>query len=78
MLLPFHGWFSPVVCYAKDKFIFSIDDVFLSITQYFFLYRYNLYLDCMPTDSVESIDEESLNRIVKWAQGPKSLSNDAR
>ncbi|XP_066927305.1 dynein axonemal heavy chain 1-like isoform X2 [Clytia hemisphaerica] len=42
------------------------------------LLRYNLYLDCMPTDNVESIDDKSLNRIVKWAQGPKSLSNDAR
>ncbi len=42
------------------------------------LLRYHLYIDCMPTDGVPNITPEMLERITKWAKGPKSVKNDSR
>ena len=65
---------------AKPK-IKVFDNLFPNNRQFYYmliLFRYHLYIDCMPTCNIVNIDNESMNRILKWAQGPKSLSNDAR
>jgi len=37
------------------------------------LIRYNLYVDCMPTDDVADLDSEQVNRIVKIALHSRAL-----
>jgi dynein heavy chain len=29
--------------------------------------RYNLYIDCMPTDGIENVNHESLEKAGQWA-----------
>ena len=42
------------------------------------LLRYHLYIDCMPTDGVPNLTPETIDRIVNWAKGVKSINNDSR
>ena len=42
------------------------------------LLRYHLYVDCMPTDGIPNITQETLQRIVKCAKSKKSAMNDTR
>ena len=37
--------------------------------------RYNLYVDCMPTDDVGDLDAEQVNRIIKNSLEPKVLQD---
>ena len=37
-----------------------------------------MYVDCMPTDGVLSIDEQTVDRMVQWASGPNKLKTDSR
>ena len=41
------------------------------------LLRYHLYVDCMPTDGVPSLNSETVERIIKWAKGIKSIQNNS-
>lgn len=40
------------------------------------LLRYNLYIDCMPMDGVVRLDPSSLERMITWAKGTRTLRND--
>jgi len=40
------------------------------------LIRYNLYIDCMPTDGVAQLDSEQINRIVSRALNTLSLKRN--
>ena len=42
------------------------------------LLRYNLYIDCMPMDGVVRLDPSSLERMITWAKGTRTLRNDKR
>lgn len=42
------------------------------------LLRYNLYIDCMPMDGVVRLDPSSLERMITWARGTRTLRNDKR
>lgn len=42
------------------------------------LLRYNLYVDCMPMDGVLRLDPSSLDRMINWAKGTRTLKNDKR
>ena len=35
--------------------------------------RYNLYVDCMPTDEMQPLDEEQVARIVNSAMNTEAL-----
>ena len=37
------------------------------------LLRYNLYVDCMPCDGLQQINEEWLERMRKWARSTDHL-----
>ena len=38
-----------------------------------FMYRYNLYVDCMPTDDMEEINKVALEKMVKTARSSQQL-----
>ena len=40
------------------------------------LLRYNLYIDCMPMDGVVRLDPSSLERMITWAKGTRTLKSD--
>lgn len=40
------------------------------------LLRYNLYIDYMPMDGVGELDSETLKRMVEWARGTPSISDE--
>lgn len=42
------------------------------------LLRYNLYVDCMPMDGVLRLDPSSMERMITWAKGTRTLKNDKR
>ena len=42
------------------------------------LLRYNLYVDCMPMDGVVRLDPSSLERMITWAKGTRTLKSDKR
>ena len=42
------------------------------------LFRYNLYIDCMPMEGVGELDQASLKRMTEWAKGAPTLSKDKR
>ena len=39
------------------------------------LLRYNLYIDCMPTDDVQELDKDSMKRMLLKAKSTVSLQN---
>ena len=39
------------------------------------IFRYNLYIDCMPVDGLPALDSEQMNRILSNALSTKSLKN---
>ena len=38
------------------------------------LLRYNLYIDCMPTDDTPHLDSEQVNRVLSSAMNTQSLA----
>lgn len=42
------------------------------------LLRYNLYVDCMPMDGVVRLDPSSLERMITWAKGTRTLKSNKR
>ena len=42
------------------------------------LLRYNLYVDCMPMDGVVRLDPSSVERMITWAKGTRTLKNDKK
>ena len=44
----------------------------------FGIFRYNLYIDCMPMEGVGELDQASLKRMTEWAKGAPALYKDKR
>ena len=42
------------------------------------LLRYNLYVDCMPMNGLAQLDSISLERMIHWARGIRTLKNNRR
>lgn len=42
------------------------------------LLRYSLYIDCMPMEGVVRLDPSSLERMITWAKGTRTLKSDKR
>lgn len=42
------------------------------------LLRYNLYVDCMPCDGQQLINEQSLSRIKQWAMSTPRMRKGPR
>merc|ERR1712226_1327502 len=65
--------------FAEDPYVFAarMKEAFEERKQTEALLRYHLYIDCMPTDGVINIDEQTLNKIVSWASGPNHLKSDS-
>ena len=63
---------------AEDPRLFAerVSDAFVSRHLTEAVLRYHLYVDCMPTEGVEELDQASLKRMTEWAKGAPQLVKD--
>eukprot|EP00118_Oscarella_pearsei_P012540 m.93002 g.93002 ORF g.93002 m.93002 type:complete len:4173 (+) comp36767_c0_seq9:102-12620(+) len=56
-----------------DNFADRVESAFRSRAKTEALLRYNLYVDCMPTDGVQILDQDALKRMKKLAKSTVTL-----